>query len=54
MFKLAQSASKKCRRLRGHHHTPNLIRNVRFIDGFSEHQVAEEELTDSQPNTIQT
>ena len=54
MFKLAQSASKKWRRLRGHHHIPDLIRGVRFVDGISEHQLKEEELTNSQTGTIQT
>ena len=54
MFKLAQSASKKWRKLRGHHHMPDLARGVRFIDGISEHQLNDEELTSSQNRTIQT
>lgn len=54
MFKLAQSASKKWRKLRGHQHIPELIRGVRFIDGVSEHQLKEEEQTPSQTRTIQT
>lgn len=54
MFKLAQSASKKWRKLRGHHHIPELIRGVKFVDGVSENQIKEEELTPSQTNTIQT
>ena len=54
MFKLAQSASKKWRKLRGHHHIPELIRGVRFVDGISEHQLEDEELTTTQTNTIQT
>ena len=54
MFKLAQSASKKQRRIRGHHHIPHVIRGVRFVDGISEHQLKEEELTNSQTGTFQT
>ena len=54
MFKLAQSASKKWRRLRGHHHISDLIRGVRFVDGVREDQLKEEELTNSQTGTIQT
>ena len=54
MFKLAQSASKGWRKLRGHHHIPDLIRGVRFIDGVNEHHLKEEELTPSQTSTIQT
>ena len=54
MFKLAQSASKKWRKLRGHHHIPELLRGVKFIDGVSAQQIKEEELTPSQTNTIQT
>ena len=54
MFKLAQSASKKWRKLRGHHHIPELVRGVKFIDGVSEQQIKDEELTPSQTNTIQT
>ncbi|MEO2025757.1 MAG: hypothetical protein ABGZ23_07730 [Fuerstiella sp.] len=54
MFKLAQSASKGWRKLRGHHHIPDIIRGVKFIDGINEHQLKEEELTASQTRTIQT
>lgn len=54
MFKLAQSASKKWRKLRGHHHIPDLLRGVKFIDGISEHQLNEETLAPSQTSTIQT
>ena len=36
IFKLAQSASKGWRKLRGHQHIPELIRGVRFIDGVIE------------------
>lgn len=54
MFKLAQSASKGWRKLRGHQHIPDLIRGVRFIDGINEHHLKEEELTTSQIRTIQT
>lgn len=54
MFKLAQSAAKGWRKLRGHHHIPDLIRGVRFIDGVNEHHLREEEQTPSQTSTIQT
>ena len=54
MFKLAQSASKGWRRLRGHHHIPDLIRGVRFIDGVNENHLKEEDVTPSQTSTIQT
>ena len=36
MFKLAQSASKNWRRLRGHDHFPELMRGAEFIDGIHE------------------
>ena len=54
MFKLAQSASKGWRKLRGHHHIPDLIQGVKFIDGVNEHQLKEEDVTPSQTRTIQT
>jgi len=37
LFKLAQTASKCWRKLRGHQHIPELIQGIRFIDGISEH-----------------
>ena len=54
MFKLAQSASKGWRKLRGHQHIPDLIRGVRFIDGVNEHHLKEEDRKPSQTRTIQT
>jgi len=54
MFKLAQSASKGWRKLRGHHHIPDLIRGVKFIDGVNEHQLKEEDVKPSQTRTTQT
>ena len=36
IFKLAESAAKGWRKLRGHQHIPELIRGVRFIDGVIE------------------
>ena len=54
MFKLAQSAEKGWRKLRGHHHIPDLIQGVKFIDGVNENQLKDEELKSSQTSTIQT
>jgi len=54
MFKLAQSAEKGWRKLRGHQHIPDLIRGVRFIDGVNEHQLKEEDRKPSHTRTIQT
>lgn len=39
MFKLAQSAAKGWRRLRGHDHFPELLRGAKFIDGLHESKV---------------
>jgi putative transposase len=41
MFKLAQSASKGWRKLRGHTHLKDLIQGVRFIDGENENTLNE-------------
>ncbi|MGB4737165.1 MAG: hypothetical protein WBH50_03205, partial [Fuerstiella sp.] len=54
MFKLAQSASRGWRKLRGHHHLPDLVQGVKFIDGVNEHHLRDEDLKSSQINTIQT
>ena len=54
MFKLAQSAAKGWRKLRGHHHIQDLIRGVRFIDGINEHHITDEQLKPSQTRTVQT
>jgi len=37
IFKLAHSAEKGWRKLRGHQHIPELIKGIRFIDGVNEH-----------------
>lgn len=44
MFKLAQSASKGWRKLRGHTHFKDLLQGVRFIDGENEHTLKEKKL----------
>jgi putative transposase len=54
MFKLAQSASKGWRKLRGHQHIPDLIHGVKFIDGVNETHLKDEELKASQTSTAQT
>ena len=54
MFKLAQSAEKKWRKLRGHQHIPDLIQGVKFINGINENQVTTDELKPSTTRTIQT
>jgi len=54
MFKLAQSASKGWRKLRGHQHIPDLLRGIKFIDGVSENQLEEDDRKPSQTRTIQT
>ncbi|WP_339745384.1 IS256 family transposase [uncultured Rubinisphaera sp.] len=53
MFKLAQSASKNWRRLRGHDHFPELLRGVKFIDGIHEAKVntSRTNKTTTQPET---
>ena len=50
MFKLAQSASKGWRKLRGHTHLKDLLRGVRFIDGENEHRLKEKKLQRSSEN----
>jgi len=54
MFKLAQSAEKGWRKLRGHQHLPDLIRGVKFIDGVNENLLKEEDHKPSPTRTIQT
>lgn len=54
MFKLAQSAEKKWRKLRGHQHIPDLIQGIKFINGINENQVTTDELKASETRTIQT
>ena len=50
MFKLAQSASKGRRKLRGHTHLKDLLQGVRFIDGENEHTLNEKRLQRSSEN----
>lgn len=54
MFKLAQSAAKGWRKLRGHHHIPELIRGVKLVDGVNENHINEEDNQTSPNRTIQT
>ena len=49
-----QSALEGWRKLRGHHHIPDLIRGIKFIDGVNENQLKEEDRKPSQTRTIQT
>ena len=51
MFKLAQSAAKGWRKLRGHTHLKDLLRGVRFIDGENEHTLNEKKLQRSAETT---
>ena len=50
MFKLAQSASKGWRKLRGHTHLKDLIQGVHFIDGENENTRDEKKLQRSSEN----
>ena len=54
MFKLAQSASKGWRKLRGHKHIPDLIQGVRFIDGKNENNIKEDSSQTPANANIQT
>ena len=54
MFKLTQSASKGWRKLRGHHHIPDLIQGIKFIDGVNENHLKDEDSKVSQTRTTQT
>lgn len=54
MFKLAQSASKGWRKLRGHHHIPDLIRGVKFVNGVNENHINQEDSQTAPKRTIQT
>ena len=54
MFKLAQSASKGWRKLRGHHHIPDLIQGVKFVNGVNENHINQEDTQTSPNRTIQT
>ncbi|MFY9253663.1 MAG: hypothetical protein WAO83_09425, partial [Fuerstiella sp.] len=46
-------ASRGWRKLRGHHHLPDLVQGVKFIDGVNEHHLREEDLKSSQIFTNQ-
>jgi len=50
LFKLAQSASKGWRKLRGHTHLKDLLQGVRFIDGENEHTRNQKKLQRSSEN----
>jgi len=54
MFKLAQSAEKGWRKLRGHHHIPDLIQGIKFIDRVNENHLKDEDSKVSQTRTTQT
>lgn len=54
LFKLAQSASKGWRKLRGHEHLKDLVRGVKFIDGINEHSLKEQDLQRDSDTQIQT
>lgn len=52
IFKLAESASRGWRKLRGHQHIPELIKGIRFIDGVSEELLTE--TNNPNPGTVTT
>lgn len=54
LFKLAESASRGWRKLRGHQHIPELIRGIRFIDGINEQSLKEQSSATSQLPTTHT
>ena len=54
LFKLAQSASRGWRKLRGHQHMPDLIKGVNFIDGVNEQTLKEQSSSGSQLHTTHT
>ncbi|MEZ6043969.1 MAG: IS256 family transposase [Planctomycetaceae bacterium] len=54
IFKLAQSAAKGWRKLRGHQHIPELIKGVRFIDGINEQSVDELNSSTTKSHTTHT
>jgi hypothetical protein len=51
LFKLAESASRGWRKLRGHQHIPDLIKGVNFIDGVNEQTLKEQSSSGSQLDT---
>ncbi len=54
IFKLAQSAQKGWRKLRGHQHIPELMRGIRFIDGINEHSVNEQKNSNNKTSATHT
>lgn len=54
IFKLAQSAEKGWRKLRGHQHIPELIKGIRFIDGINEHSINDRNSTTTKTPTAHT
>jgi len=54
LFKLAQSAAKGWRKLRGHQHIPDLIQGIRFIDGVNEHHVKQQDTSSPKTRTTHT
>lgn len=54
LFKLAQSAEKGWRKLRGHQHIPDLIQGIRFIDGVNEHHVKQQDAATPKTRTTHT
>ena len=54
MFKLAESASKGWRKLRGHQHILELLKGVKFVHGISEKQLNVTAQQPAETNSIQT
>ncbi len=54
LFKLARSAEKGWRKLRGHQHIPDLIQGVRFINGVNEHHVKQQDAATPKTRTTHT
>ncbi len=51
LFKLAQSAEKGWRKLRGHDHFPDLLQGKKFIDGLSEAEHQAQKSKSTTPDT---
>ena len=43
VFKLGQSAAKRCQRIRGYRRLPEVIQGIKFIDGIANEQEAQQE-----------
>ena len=54
LFKLAHSASRGWRKLRGHQYIPELIKGVHFIDGVIEQPINEQSSSGAQLDTTHT